>query len=65
MPTMNVLFQSIFQHFTTCFSGHLSIQSATHLHDTTRLDLKLSNIHTFSKSLMALPHLALVAAVLG
>ena len=48
---MDLLSKSLFQHFTTCFIRLWSVQTTIHFQDATRSDLKLTSIHTFSKSL--------------
>jgi hypothetical protein len=48
---MDLLFKSLSQHNTPCFPGLWSVRTAIHFQDATHLDLKLTSIHTFSKSL--------------
>ena len=48
---MDLLFKSLFQHFIPCFPVLWSIRTAIHFQDATRTDLKLTSIHTCSKSL--------------
>ena len=47
-PTMSLLFKSL---FSASFPGLLSVQTATHFEDDAHPGLKLTSIHTFSKSL--------------
>ena len=51
MQTMNLLFKSLFQYFTACFPRLFFVRIATYFQDATCPNLKLTSIHTFSKSL--------------
>ena len=50
-PTMDILFKSLFQHYTACFSETMVRPDCHTFQAATRPNLKLTSIHNFSKSL--------------